>query len=80
MDIPYPIQQTMSSNHRPAGEMPFKCLRCCIAKKEEGGGGGVGDRLESLGEPIQFLWCFFACVVFVRFGGGGVNCWYSLFH
>ena len=37
--------------------------------------GGVGDRLEAPLKPIQFLWCFFACVVvFVRFGGGGVNC------
>ena len=52
MDIPYPSQHTMSSNHRPASEMPFKCFRCGIAKKEErstergvvwrgGGGGGV---------------------------------------
>ena len=33
-----------------------------------GGGGRVGDGLESLGKPIQFLWCFFcACGVFVRF-------------
>ena len=30
-------------NHRPAGEMPFKCFRCCVAKKEGGGEGwGVG--------------------------------------
>ena len=51
MDIPYPSQHTMSSNHRPASEMPFKCFRCGIAKKEERntergevwrGGGGVG--------------------------------------
>ena len=26
---------TMSSNHRSASEMPFKCFRCCIAIKEE---------------------------------------------
>ena len=35
---------SMSSNHRPASEMPFKCFRCCIAKKngrKEGGGGCV---------------------------------------
>ena len=76
MDIPYPSQRTMASNHRPTSEMPFKCL----AKKKGvcvwggGGGGGVGDRLESLGEThsfFHFLWCFFACVVFVRLGGGG---------
>ena len=33
MDIPYPGQHTMSSNHWPASEMPFKCFRCGIAKK-----------------------------------------------
>ena len=78
MDIPYPSQHTMSGNHQPASEMPFKCFRCCIAKKEErkaGGGGGVGDRLESPVEtlkPIQCLWCcFFACVVVVVFYGWG---------
>ena len=80
MDIPYPSRHTMSSNHQPTSEMPFKCFRCCIAKRE-GGGGGVGDRLESLGDPFNFCGLFFACVVFERFGGGGgVNCWYSLFH
>ena len=49
MDIPYPSQHTMSSNHRHASEMPFKFFRCCKAKKDErkagegvcvGGGGG----------------------------------------
>ena len=84
MYIPHPSQHTMSSNHWPAREMPFKCFRCCIAKKEErkagsgygGGGGGVGDRLESPVETHSILVVFFACVVvvFVRFGGGGVNC------
>ena len=45
------------------------------------GGGGVGDWLESLGETHSIFVVFFACVVFVRLGGGGgVNCWYSLFH
>ena len=81
MNIPYPSQHTMLSNHRPASEMPFKCFRCCIAKKEERkagegcGRGWVGDRLES---PVEKK-CFVACVVvvFVRFffffffGGGG---------
>ena len=33
--LPYPSQHTMSSNHRHASEMPFKCFRCCKAKKEE---------------------------------------------
>ena len=69
MDIPYPSQHTMSSNHRPTSEMQFKCFRGCIAKKE---GGGVGDWLESLGETHSiFVVFFFAGVVFVRFGGGG---------
>ena len=51
MDIPYPSQHTMASNHRQASEMPFKFFRCFKAKKEErkagegvcvwwGGGGG----------------------------------------
>ena len=42
-----------------------KCVCVC-------GGGGVGDRLESPLKPIQFLRCFFACVVvvFARFVGG----------
>ena len=83
MDIPYPSQHTMSSNHRPASEMPLKCFRCCIAIKEErkagegvcvwGGGGGVGDRLESPVETNLIFVVFFACVVvvFVRLGGGG---------
>ena len=88
MDIPYPSQHTMSSNHRHASEMPFKCFRCCKAKKEERkagegvcvcGGGGVGDRLEGPVEThsIFVVFLFFACVVvvFVRSGGGGgVNC------
>ena len=83
MDIPYPSQHTMSSNHRPASEMPFKCFRCGIAKKEERntergvvwrgrGGEGVGDRLESHVETHSNFVCFFTCeVVFVRFEGGG---------
>ena len=71
---------TMSGNHRPASEMPFKCFRCCIAKQEDnkaggGGGGGGGDRLES---PVEthsiFVGFFFAFVVVLRFGGGGTNC------
>ena len=70
MDIPYPSQHTMSSNHRPTDEMPFKCFRCCIAEREDGGG-GVGDRLESIGETHSIFVVFFACVVSVRFGGGG---------
>ena len=74
MDIPYPSQHTMSSNHRRTSEMPFKCFRYCIAKKEGGGGGGgVGDRLESLGETHSIFVVFFACVVFVRFVGGGAG-------
>ena len=79
MDIPYPSQHTLSGNHRPASDMPFKMFRCCIAKREERkAGGGVGDRLES---PVEnpFNVCglfFFACVVVVFYGlgGGGVNC------
>ena len=75
MDIPYPSLHTMSSNHRSASEMPFKCLRCCIAKKEgRGGGVGVGDQLESPVETHSIFVVFFcACVVvvFVWFGGGG---------
>ena len=35
VDIPYPSQHTMSSNHRPASKMSFKRFRCGIAKKEE---------------------------------------------
>ena len=80
MDIPYPSQHSMSGNHRPASEMPLKCLRCCIAKKEErkaGGGGGGGDRLESPVETHLILWCCFFNVLLLFFtvhrgGGGGV--------
>ena len=87
MDIPYPSQHTMSRNHRPASEMPFKCFRCsCKNGKKEGGGrcvcvcvcggGGVGDQLES---PVEthsiFVVFLFACVVVVvvddGLGGGG---------
>ena len=72
MDIPYPSQHTMSSNHRPTSEMPFKCFRCCIAKREGGGGGGVGDRLESLGETHSIFMVFFLHVLFLNgLGGGG---------
>ena len=35
------------------------------------GVGGVGDRLESLVETHSIFVVFFACVVFVRFLGGG---------
>ena len=71
MDIPYPSQHTMSSNHQPASEMPFKCFRCGIAKgrKEygergsvagEGGGGGLATGRRATLKPIQTLWvCFF---------------------
>ena len=79
MDIPYPSQHTMSSNHWPASEMPFKCFRCSIAKKEGGGGcvcvGGGGSwrpAIERRSNPFNFCGVFFACVVvFVRFGGRG---------
>ena len=78
MDIPYPSQHTLSGNHRPASEMPFKMFRCCIAKKEErkaGGGGGVGDRLESPVETHSMFVVFFLHVllllVFTVEGGGG---------
>ena len=69
MDITYPSQHTMSGNHRPASEMPFKCFRCCIAKKEEkkvgeGGGGGVGDQFES---PVEFHSIFFLVFFFFFF-------------
>ena len=80
---------SMSSNHRSASEMPFKCFRCCIAKKEERRGGGVGDWLESPVKTHSIFVVFFLAsvvVVFIRFffffffwgggggGGGGVNC------
>ena len=80
MDIPYHMEHTMSRNHRPASEVPFKNGR------KEGGGrvcvcvcGGGGDRLESPVETHSIFVGFFACVVvvFVQFGGGGrgwVNC------
>ena len=83
MDKPYPSQDTLSGNHRPASEMPIKCFRCCIAKKKErvcgGGGGGVGDPLESPVETHSMFVVFFLLHVllllfFLRFGGGGVNC------
>ena len=87
MDIPYPCQHTLSGNHRPASEMPFKMFSMLHSKKgrKEGGrgGGGVGDRLES---PVEthsiFVVFFFACLVVVVFYGleGGVICCYSLFH
>ena len=76
MDIPFPSRLTMSGNHWPAGEMQFKCFRCCIAKKEErnagggGGGVGVGDRLEG---EMQFK-CFRCCIAKKEernAGGGG---------
>ena len=87
MDIPYPSQHTISSNHRPASEMPFKCFRCCIAIKEErkagegvcvwgggGGGGGGGDRLESPVETHSIFVVFFLHVLLLflyGWGGGG---------
>ena len=40
-----------------------------------GGGLGVGDRLESPDETNSIFVRFFArIVVFIRLGGGGVNC------
>ena len=71
MDIPYHSQHTMSRNHRPASEVPFK-----NGRKEGGGRVCVwegGDRLESPVETHSILVGFFACVVvvFVRFWGGG---------
>ena len=85
MDIPNPSQHTMSGNHRPVSEMPFKCFRCCIAKKKErkagegggeGGGGGLATNLRAPLKPIQFFWCFLHVLLlfFLRFVGGGVNC------
>ena len=83
MDLPYPSQHTMSSNHRSASKMPFKCFRCCIAKKEErkagegvvGWGGGGGDRLESPVETHSIFVRFFFSHVLLLFlyglGGGG---------
>ena len=77
MDIPYHSQHTMSRNHRPASEVPFKNGR------KEGGGGcvcvwGGGDRLESPVETHSFLWFFFSHVLLFLYGlgggGGGVNC------
>ena len=74
MDIPYPSQHTMSSNHRPASKMPFKWFRCCIAKKEErkaGEGVGVGDPLES---PFNFCGVFFLHVLMLfLYGLGGAG-------
>ena len=90
MDIPYPSQHIMSSNHRHASEMPFNFFRCCKAKKEERkagrvclcvcvcGGGGVGDRLDSPVETHSIFAVFFFCMWWCCFctvgGGGGVNC------
>ena len=73
MDIPYHSQHTMSKNHRPASEVPFRNGR------KEGGGrvcvcvGGDGDQLESPVETHSIFVGFFACVVvvYVRFGRGG---------
>ena len=70
MDIPYPSQHIMSSNHCPASEMPFKCFRCGIAKNEERNtergvvwrGGGDGDRLESHVETHSIFVGFFMFV------------------
>ena len=80
MDIPFPSRHAMSGNHWPAGEMQFKCFKCCIAKKEErnagggggGGGVGVGDRLESPVETHSIFVVFFCmcCCCFLRLGGG----------
>ena len=76
MDIPYPSQHTMSGNNRPAGEMPFECFRCCIAKKEERkAAGGGGDRLECPVETHSICVVFFfmcCCFFTVHRGGGGV--------
>ena len=85
MDIPYPSQHTMSSNHQPASEMPFKCFRFCIAKKEERKAGkrcegGVDDRLESPVETHLFFVVLFLNVLLLFLygsgggGGGGVDC------
>ena len=79
IDIPYPSQHTMSSNHRPASEMPFKCFRCCIAKKEEwkaGGGGcvcvGGWPRQESPVETHSIFVAFFLNVLLLfLYGLGG---------
>ena len=74
MDIPYPSQHTLSGNHRPASEMPFKMFLMLHSKKgrKEGGRGRVGDRLES---PVEthsmFVVFFLACVVVVVFYGLG---------
>ena len=82
MDIPYPSQHTMSGNHRPASEMPFKCFRCCIAKKKEekklGEGvvrGGGCDQFESPVEIHSFflVFCFLHVLLLLFFtvcGGG----------
>ena len=87
MDIPYPSQHTMSSNHLPASEMPFKCFRCRIAKKEKkeekkAGEGmcvsvAVGNRLESPRQnPFNFCGVFLHVLLLFLYGlrGGGVNC------
>ena len=76
MDIPFPSQHTLSGNHRPASEMPFKMFQMLHSKKGRkegrgGGGGGVGDRLESPVETHSMFVVFFACVVVVVFYGWG---------
>ena len=80
MDKTYPSQHTLSGNHRPASEMPFKMFQMLHSKNgRKEGGRGVGDQLESPVETHSMFVVFFACVVVVVFygfffWGGRVNC------
>ena len=69
MDITYHSQHTMSRNHRPASEVPFKNGR------KEGGGSvcvwGGGDRLESPVETHSSLWVFSHVLLLFLYGFGG---------
>ena len=75
----YPIPA--STQCRATIGPPAKCHSNVLdVQSKIGRGEGVGDRLESLGETHSIFVVFFFHVVFCTVWGGGVNCWYSLFH